>query len=49
MKGKYNKPEATVVVLLQQQQLLNVGAQISGYSRDTTGGFSQDEDEPSED
>ena len=47
MKKTYTKPTARVVALHAQQQLLTVSGEISGYGM-SSGGFSQDDDTPSE-
>ena len=43
MKRKYNRPAVRVIALQQQQHLLAVSGEISGYSK-SSGGFSQDDD-----
>jgi hypothetical protein len=47
MKKAYTKPTARVVALHARQQLLTVSGEISGYGK-SSGGFSQDDDTPSE-
>ena len=47
MKKAYTKPTARVVALHARQQLLTVSGEISGYGM-SSGGFSQDDDTPSE-
>ena len=47
MKKAYTKPTARVVALHARQQLLMVSGEISGYGK-SSGGFSQDDDTPSE-
>ncbi len=42
MKRQYMKPVTRVIVLKQQQLLLTVSGEISGYSKSGSG-FSQDE------
>ena len=47
MKKAYTKPTARVVALHARQQLLTVSGEIPGYGK-SSGGFSQDDDTPSE-
>ena len=47
MKKAYTKPTERVVALHARQQLLTVSGEISGYGM-SSGGFSQDDDTPSE-
>ena len=47
MKKAYAKPTERVVALHARQQLLTLSGEISGYGM-SSGGFSQDDDTPSE-
>ena len=52
MKRTYEKPTTKVIILQESEYLLNgsngLSGEISGYGK-SSGGFSQDDDTPSED
>ena len=47
MKRTYEKPTTKVIILQEREYLLSLSGEISGYGK-SSGGFSQDDDTPSE-